>query len=69
MARTGHSSTTGVRSYKRVSEQLIEDTSDVLNGKKMKVDNELVLANGTTSSTVDVTSPQCLNLDMCQFLS
>ena len=58
MARTGHSSTTGVRSYKRVSEQLIEETSDVLNGKKRKIDNELVLVDGTTSSTVDGTSPQ-----------
>lgn len=32
MARMGHSSTKGVRSYKRISDQLIEETSDVLNG-------------------------------------
>ena len=34
MACTGHRNTTGVRSYKRASKQLIEETSDVLNGKK-----------------------------------
>ena len=33
MSRTGHSSTKGVRSYKRISEQLQEDVSDILNAK------------------------------------
>ena len=32
MDRTGHSTTSGVRAYKRVSEKLREVTSDVLNG-------------------------------------
>ena len=44
MLRTGHSSASGVRSYKRVSEQLKEVTSDVLNGvqttKKTKLEGE-----------------------------
>ena len=45
MSRTGHSSTTGVRSYKRISEGLQEMTSSVLNGslpgKKVKVDHDI----------------------------
>lgn len=62
MARTGHSSTTGVRSYKRASEQLIEETSDVLNGKKRKVDVELVAVDAdricpeVASSTAQIAS-------------
>ena len=44
MLCTGHSTTSGVRSYKRVSEQLKDVTSDVLNGvqtaKKAKLEGE-----------------------------
>ena len=44
MLRTGHSTTSGVRSYKRVSEQLKEVISDILNGvqttKKTKLEGE-----------------------------
>lgn len=36
MMRTGHSSEKGVRAYKRTSEQLLEETSDVLNKKDKK---------------------------------
>ena len=32
MSRTGHSSTVGVRSYKRITSSLKEKTSNVLNG-------------------------------------
>ena len=42
MARTGHTSTKGVRSYKRIGEQLLEETSDILNRKKCKPDKEVV---------------------------
>jgi hypothetical protein len=38
MMRTGHSSTMGVRAYKRASDQLLEETSDILNRKKIKSD-------------------------------
>ena len=34
MLRTGHCSTKGVRTYKRTSEQLLQETSDILNKKK-----------------------------------
>ena len=41
MLRTGHSTTSGVRSYKRVGEKLRSITSDVFNGaKKFKQDSE-----------------------------
>ena len=41
MLRTGHSTTSGVRSYKCVGEKLKSVTSDVLNGtKKFKQDSE-----------------------------
>ena len=41
MLRTGHSTTSGVRSYKRVGEKLKSVTFDVLNGtKKFKQDSE-----------------------------
>ena len=40
MQQTGHSTSTGVRSYKRIGEKLKNITSDVLNGstEKMKSD-------------------------------
>ena len=37
MGRTGHSSTDGVRAYKRTSKKLKELTSDVLNGNKTPI--------------------------------
>ncbi len=53
MSVTGHSSTDGVRAYKRISEQLKELTSDVLNlagepappPKKVKEGNENLTQN------------------------
>ena len=36
MSRTGHSSTDGVRAYKRTSEKLKKMTSDVLNNSKKR---------------------------------
>ena len=36
MSRTGHSSSNGVRSYKRITENLKEMTSNVLNGQQEK---------------------------------
>ena len=46
MHRTGHSSSVGVRSYKRITDSLKEKTSDVLNArapptKKEKLDSEV----------------------------
>ncbi len=38
MNRTGHSSTKGVRNYKRISDQLVEETSNILNGKRQKTE-------------------------------
>ena len=41
MLRTGHSTTSGVRSYKPFGEKLKSVTSDVLNGdKKLKLDTD-----------------------------
>ena len=41
MARTGHSSVKGVRSYKHIGEQLVEETSDILN-KKVRVEKPVI---------------------------
>ena len=41
MARTGHSSVKGVRSYKRIGEQLVEETSDILN-KKVRIEKPVI---------------------------
>ena len=62
MSRTGHSSTAGVRAYKRTSEQLLEHTSDVLN-KKTKLESSAVHC---TSSGVlgDVTNMQQSSLGL-----
>ena len=38
MSCTGHSSTKGVRAYKRICEQQQQITSEILNGKKKKED-------------------------------
>ena len=56
MSRTGHSSTAGVRAYKRTSVQLLEHTSDVLNKETMLENSAL----HCTSSGVlgDVTNMQ-----------
>ncbi len=40
MSRTGHSSTDGVRAYKRTSNKLKEQTSDVLNCKTVSTVEE-----------------------------
>ena len=46
MQRTGHSTTAGVRSYKRVGEKLCSVTSDVLNcTKKTKLDESVLVAD------------------------
>ena len=37
VSRNGHTSTKWVRSYKRMSDQLLQETSTVLNSKKMKM--------------------------------
>ncbi len=59
MSRTGHSSTAGVRAYKRTSEQLLEHTSDVLN-KKTKLENSVVHSSSDDHGGVlgDVTNLQ-----------
>lgn len=49
MLRTGHTSTKGVRCYKRTSEQLLEETSDILN-KKSKLEPEQIETNGAVST-------------------
>ena len=46
MQRTGHSTTSGVRSYKRLGEKLKSMTSDVLN----KCENEKAMTKKTSSS-------------------
>lgn len=54
MLRTGHSTTAGVRSYKRVGETLKSVTSDVLNGKKMKLDSDEPSGNNVVASEADI---------------
>ena len=69
MLCTGHSTTSGVRSYKLVSEQLKEVTSDVLNGvqttKKAKLEGESAIvctlppaANGGVPASPVLLLPQ-----------
>ena len=49
MLRTGHSTTSGVRSYKHVGEKLKHVTSDILNGtKKFKQDSEYLEGVGAS---------------------
>ena len=52
MARTGHSSTKGVRSYKRANDQLLQDTSDVLNSVKKPKEE------GCSSTTLNLSPPK-----------
>ena len=55
MLRTGHSTTSGVRSYKRVGEKLKSTTSDVLNGhKKFKQDSDYLEGVKQDADYVDV---------------
>ena len=54
MERTGHRSVDGVRSYKRTSDQLTEDVSDILNnssGKRHKTTAQPLLLSQTSDST------------------
>ena len=75
MLCTGHSTTSGVRSYKRVSEQLKEVTSDVLNGvqttKKAKLEGEsaIVCTLGTSSNEwrcPSITCPSVATDELCR---
>ena len=61
MQRTGHSTTAGVRSYKRIGEKLRCGTSDVLNSaKKVKTEK----APNTGSSQCE---PKCSGVGENQF--
>ena len=61
MQRTGHSTTAGMRSYKRIGEKLRCVTSDVLNSaKKVKTEK----APNTDSSECE---PKCSSVDENQF--
>ena len=63
MARTGHRSIEGVRTYKRISEQQVKDVSTLLNdatngapaAKKYKVTQQL-----TEQETTTIPTPFCL---------
>ena len=60
MSRTGHSSTGGVRSYKRVTEQLREKTSKILNAGPQMTSVETT--QEMKPSTKSETSDQCHNV-------
>ena len=57
MSRTGHSSTSGVRSYKRVTDQLREKTSTILNTRdELKSESPIQPLKAITHGTVVTTS-------------
>ena len=63
MSRTGHSSTEGVRAYKRSTMQLSELTSDVLNQlpstvKKTKIDSKSEIDGKENTLSTPSTSKQ-----------
>ena len=62
MLRTGHSSTKGVRAYKRTSEQLLQETSDVLN--KRKLEESEPKEEPTKKPCVSASSPVPASFDM-----
>ena len=64
MSRTGHSSTRGVRAYKRICDQQQQHTSSILNSKKKKVDIENkdnTVANVSSVQLEQSTSEVALN--------
>ncbi len=74
MLRTGHSSTKGVRTYKRANEQQLEETSNILNNKKYKPSDkenvppvQSVTSSGLAAPTVSLSSslPMPLSLNSC----
>ena len=65
MMRTGHTSTKGVRTYKRANDQLLQETSDVLNRKKQKSliadkENEVPVTTSAESAM-----PPSFNITSC----
>ena len=71
MLRTGHSSTKGVRCYKRTSEQLLEETSDILNKKRKLEDIDNTFTSGddveSTSKQSKVADPSQANASSSSF--
>jgi cell division septation protein DedD len=79
MLRTRHSSSEGVRTYNRTNEQVLEQTSDILNSKKCKATDEeenvppvIETAVEVTETSVKVTEaseassiPMALNMNSC----
>ena len=67
MSRTGHSSNNGVRSYKHVTDQLREKTSNVLNGLSIVVDSKLThcLIKNDTKSTVEESELKSNEMENC----
>jgi hypothetical protein len=62
MARTGHSSINGVRTYKRIHEQLIEETSNALNVKRKKTEEDGGKENEVPSDYSKIASSLGINI-------